>query len=86
MSNVQDNEHFKTIEASYPHLGLKFKALWGQPEFNTVVTGLIYDTRGGKRSGFPQPVLGAIFALALAHEIEHPHLVPRQKEVWNLRR
>ncbi len=83
---IQDNEHFKIIEAAYPHIGKKLAFLWGYPEFNTVVTGLIYDTREGKRVGFPENVLNAVFSLALNHEKEHPQLLSQQKEVWNLRR
>jgi hypothetical protein len=82
---IEDNEHFKVIDAAYPHIGKKLSFLWGHPEFNTVITGLIYDTREGKRMGFPEPVLNAIFSLGLSHELEHPQLLAKQKEVWNLR-
>ena len=83
---VEDNYHFKIIEAAYPHIGKKLSLFWGQPEFNACITELIYDTRGGKRAGFPENVLNAMFSLGLNHEQEHPQLIAQQKQVWNLRR
>jgi hypothetical protein len=40
------------------------------------------DTRGGKRAGFPGPVLNALFMLAMEHEVAFPQLVKKQNDQW----
>jgi hypothetical protein len=79
---IEDNPHYKVINAAFPHLGRKLKLFWGCPEFNVLMDELQTDTRGGKRAGFPGPVLNALFILAMEHEVAFPQLLGKQTDQW----
>lgn len=80
---IDDDENFRVIAQVFPHIGEKLKFFWGHPEFVPYIDSLQTDSRAGTRSGFPGAVLNALFALALKHEDEHPHLAPKQVDIWN---
>ena len=79
---IESNPNFKVINTAFPHLGKKLKLFWGCPEFNALMDELQTDTRGGKRAGFPGPVLNALFMLAMEHELAFPQLVKKQSDQW----
>ena len=50
-----------------PHLAQKICVLWGQPEFEPFVNGLIMDSRDGTRQGLPwEAALELLFLVELS--------------------
>ena len=79
---IDNNKNFQIINEAFPHIGRKLKLFWGCPEFNTFIDELQTDTRGGTRTGFPGPVLNALFMLATDHDGVFPNLLSEQTDQW----
>ena len=79
---IDGTRNYQVINEAFPHIGRKLKLFWGCPEFNMLMDELQTDNRGGKRAGFPGPVLNALFMLAMEHESAFPHLTPKQSDQW----
>lgn len=80
---IDADESFKLITQAFPHIGKRLKFYWGHPEFAPYIDSLQTDSRQSTRTGFPGPVLNALFMLAMKHEGDHPHLAPKQSDIWN---
>lgn len=81
---LDDNEHFRLIDGQFPHIGRRIKAAWGSEAFNPYMDGLFNDNRGGKRHGFPEPVMMALFRLAQMHELAYPQFNRPATDIWTL--
>ncbi|MDO8770957.1 MAG: hypothetical protein Q7K57_20060 [Burkholderiaceae bacterium] len=80
---IDDNDNFKLVNESFPHIGKKLKLFWGHPEFNALMDDLQHDTRGGQRTGFPPNIIFALHNL----DSEHGHVFPkmaRKSDMWGL--
>lgn len=81
---IEEYADFQVINTAFPHLGKKIRLFWGNPEFVTLMLSLQQDTRGGKRAGFPGPVLLALMSLEEAHDVEFPKLKRKVLSGWQL--
>lgn len=64
----QDGEHSPGLEA-YPHLMERLVEIWGTPGIDAFFTDLIYDNRGGTRTGFePGTYRDLLLLRAIAQE------------------
>lgn len=60
------------VEEHFPHLVPQLVAVWGRPEaFKALVSGLLFDTRGG-RAGWPPEAWEEIAFLEALHAAIHP--------------
>lgn len=60
------------LEDHFPHLFPKLTEYWGKPaEFKAFISGLIFDTRGG-RSGWPPEAWEELGFLDALHQLAHP--------------
>ncbi|MCU0804731.1 MAG: hypothetical protein MUF79_06550 [Burkholderiales bacterium] len=57
------------VEARFPRIAARIVDLWGTPECDRYLDGLIIDDRGG-RSGFPPDVMAALLALSRQHQAQ----------------
>lgn len=81
---LDENEHFRLIDGEFPHIGRRIKAAWGTDGFNAYMDSLFNDNRGGKRHGFPESVMLALFKLAQMHELEYPQFNRPLGDIWTL--
>lgn len=78
-----ENEHFKTINARFPHIGRRLQSKWGRPAFSEYVHELLNDSRAG-RQGFPEETMLALFKLMEVHDCEYPQYVKKITDIWTL--
>ncbi|MDP2751425.1 MAG: hypothetical protein Q8O31_02305 [Rhodocyclaceae bacterium] len=67
MDNVKELEEACGLER-IGHVCQKICASWGKAELNRYISGLILDSRGGHRQGFPMDVAAELFFLAQANQ------------------
>jgi len=60
------DEAIATMKMSFPRIHEKLVALWGTPQGEVFLDGLIVDDRGG-RQGFPRDAMGALLFLQRVH-------------------
>lgn len=72
---IKDTDDFKLVNESFPHVGKSLDLTWGSREFLNYTNRLFFDTRDGKRQGFPLPVLKALHKLCELHDQEFPEYV-----------
>lgn len=78
---IEDNDDFKLINESFPHIGKNLRFFWGYPEFNALMDDLQHDTRGGQRKGFPENVMFVLHKLDSEHRDAFPDLL-HKSDVW----
>ena len=83
-NNLNDRKSFDLVKARYPHIGEKIAALWGTPELNTYLDGLLHDTRDGTRAGFPFEVTGAILDISERHHRDFPQYAFKASDIWTV--
>lgn len=74
LPRVDNNPQFKVVNESFPKIGEKISAYWGRREFNSYIGGLLHESRGDNRKGFPFETLMALYALAEQHNKEYAQL------------
>ncbi|MDR0378540.1 MAG: hypothetical protein LBI62_01090 [Candidatus Accumulibacter sp.] len=67
------------LEAYFPHVLYKLIAVWGYPEADTYLSGLLVVDRSG-RSGFPDDVASELFRLSAIHSMLH---LEETKDGWS---
>lgn len=81
---IDDNEHFKVINAAFPNVGKKLKFLWGYSEFHALMDDLQQDKKGVHRQGFPEHILMALLNLDSDHDKQFPQLIVKKSDIWKL--
>ena len=76
--NIHEHPSYLLIKERHPHLAPRFSLFWGQPDFETMITPLLTDTRNGKRKGFDKDILEAILNLLDEHNREFPRFTNNQ--------
>lgn len=81
---IENNPHFRQVNAAFPHIGKNIRLLWGHPEFSMYVSKLMADTRNGQRRGFPDDVHDAMLRLLAQHDRDFPRkdTPPDPKDLW----
>lgn len=69
---LEVNPQFKIVQQSFERIADRLKLVWGHKEFRPYMDGLLHDTRGGTRKGFPAAVLFALHALSEEHDEKFP--------------
>jgi len=83
-SSLNQNESFKTIAARFPRIAKRLRLAWGSKEFRHYIDGLLNDTRGGKRQGFPPEVLFALNKIVEEHDRQNPDCAVIVRDVWTV--
>lgn len=79
---VEDDLHFKVVNAAFPNIGKKIALFWGHPELVALMHELQHDLSDRPRAGFPAEVLFALHALESKHDTLFPHLVKESPNIW----
>ena len=79
---IRATEEFPLINERFPHIGRRFIQTWGSYAFYMYSGGLLTDTRGGTRRGFPPEILMAITRIVKIHEQTYPRLDARRVDIW----
>lgn len=69
---LQDDPDFILLRSRFPHIAKKLEIVWSDPDFGLVINGLLNDTRGGTRQGFPVDIASAMFRLLNTHNDMYP--------------
>lgn len=67
--------------AAYPHLA-DIERTWGTRACRQLINGLMGDTRGGERHGFPPEHASTIMALLMEHDREFPDFDDSSAATW----
>ena len=78
---LKDNEDFKLVEESFPHIANKLELMWGNKECYDFLNNLFLDTRDGKRQGFPKPIASALHRISTLHDEQYPQYV-KNGDIW----
>ena len=81
---LADNVEFNLVNAKFPRIGQRILASWGQASFCEYVNDLINDKRDGRRQGFPEEVMFALFRLMQEHDKQFPQFVLKVTDIWSL--
>jgi hypothetical protein len=76
LPHADDNPDFKAVAAAFPNIAEKLSAAWGRKEFGPYMTGLLQNSRGDNRQGFPFDILMSLHALADQHNKDYANLFP----------
>jgi hypothetical protein len=79
---IEDELHYKVVNASFPNIGKKIALFWGHPEFVALMHELQHDISDRPRAGFPAEVLFALHALESKHDTLFPNLVKVSPDIW----
>lgn len=81
---IEQNQHFKRVNAAFPHIGKNIRLLWGHPEFVLYMAKLMGDTRNGERRGFPDDVHDSMLRLLEQHDSDFPRKPEpaNPKDLW----
>ena len=66
------DEDFALLAERVPHVANNLKTFWGSTYFHEYVDKLMFDTRDGKREGFPNEVAKAIYRIMKNHDELYP--------------
>ena len=81
---LAENVEFKLVNAKFPRIGQRLVATWGQASFCEYANDLINDKRDGRRQGFPEDVMVALFRLMQEHDKQFPQFVLKITDIWSL--
>jgi hypothetical protein len=81
---ITDDDDYRIVNTSFPHIGKRIAAVWGQPEFNLLILQLLRDSRGGTREGFPPHVRLALVRLEARFQREFRELTIPPSSMWDL--
>ena len=81
---LAENVEFKLVNARFPRIGQRIVATWGQASFCEYANDLINDKRDGRRQGFPEDVMIALFRLMREHDKQFPQFVLKISDIWSL--
>jgi hypothetical protein len=70
---IQTKE-FDVISIKYPHIAKKIMLLWGSYDMHQYFLNLLYDTRDGKRQGFPVHDYLCIIRICNIHRKNFPKI------------
>lgn len=65
---LDNNFALAVVHSEYPHVGLKIKEHWDEPDFPAVMDDFLNPDP--RRQGFPSEVFMALRSLALMHDME----------------
>lgn len=72
--------HIAVIEADFPHVTKRLRLLWGSPECERYLLGLVVPDREG-RQGFPPHVFKSVLALSNLHHAPERE-APSRPDPW----
>lgn len=81
---LAQNAEFKLINTRFPRIGQRILATWGQASFCEYVNELMNDKRDGRRQGFPEEIMLALFRLMQEHDKQFPQFVLKITDIWSL--
>jgi len=81
---LADNAEFKLVNSRFPRIGQRILATWGHSTFCDYVNELMNDKRDGRRQGFPEEIMLALFRLMQQHDKEFPQFVLKITDIWTL--
>jgi len=64
---MENNQDLMVVMEKFPHIGSVLRKMWGAPEVTDYIDRLLYDTRDGKRQGFPRDVMAALMSIYALH-------------------
>lgn len=67
-NQLKVNEDFLNLQNAFPHISTKIELICGDLMLSDYFFNLMFDTRDGKRQGFPKPIVAAISKLHDFHE------------------
>ncbi len=84
--NVRTSERItetptEALYARFPHLR-KIDLMWGSAECRKFIWGLMTDTRGGTRQGFPKEHAATIMKLLMEHDRIFPQFEGHIVNLW----
>lgn len=82
LKRLEENPDFKLVSERFPHIGRRVASAWGHASFPLYIDGLFNDNRDGKRQGFPEAVVSALFHLHGLHELEYPQFIRKISDIW----
>ncbi len=81
---LADNAEFILVNSRFPRIGQQILANWGRSSFCEYVNELLNDKRDGRRQGFPEEIMLALFRLMQQHDREFPQYVLKVTDIWTL--
>lgn len=81
MTNRITETDTEALYQRFPHLS-RIDLLWGSAECRQYIWGLLTDTRGGARAGFPKEFAGTIMSLLMEHDRRFPHFENAVVNPW----
>ena len=78
---METSEDYLLVQELVPHIAKNIKAFWGSEFLPEYITKLMFDTRDGKRQGFPDGVGKSLTNLLNRHDEEFPRVV--KYNVWD---
>ena len=82
--SITQTRDFQVINSAFPQVGKRIERLWGEPEFQTLIHQLLWDSRGGSREGFPANVTFALARLETKHARTFPELTIPPSSMYDL--
>ena len=79
-----ENAEFMLVNSRFPRIGKQILATWGRSSFCDYVNELMNDKRDGRRQGFPEDVMMALFRLMQQHDKQFPQYVLKITDIWTL--
>jgi hypothetical protein len=83
-SMLATNNEFNCINSRFPRIGQKILATWGSAAFCEYTNELMNDKRDGRRQGFPEEIVLALFRLMQEHDKQFPQFVLKITDIWSL--
>jgi len=81
---LAENAEFMLVNSRFPRIGQRILATWGHSTFCDYVNELMNDKREGRRQGFPEDIMLALFRLMQQHDKEFPQFVLKITDIWTL--
>ena len=83
-SLLATNDEFNRINVRFPRIGQKILMIWGSAAFCEYTNELMNDKRDGRRQGFPEDIVLALFRLMQEHDKQFPQFVLKITDIWSL--
>lgn len=82
-NKIDGDFDFLIVNQEIPRIGMGLTLRWGTAEFEPYVLGLLNDTRGHTRQGFPQTVYDSLTRILLTHHKLFPDKRVQSNDVWD---
>ena len=71
---ISTNYDYLLIKNRFPHIAKNIEMFWGHSELLSYINNLFLDTRDGKRQGFPEYIIKALWQLLDLHHKQFPNV------------